>query len=347
MGTKAEINTSLGGIDQIEDRTFGRKYLTVGHAINSGKELFFNFYNFLRDSVEGRRFVFRGLLSKEAQDAAVKYHIPVEAKIPMKLVTGDNNEESAIVYIAKNRHRSPTQGENQKERIKNRTNGRKPIERARDIKTDNEFIPIKNLTPDDSKDLFELWKRFGWKENEIVNFITRVMSGEKNLWFSGVRDIKTGRLVSACNAEAIEFSGIRYIETTEYSTLRYYEGKSLNTTAVSGLIAQVLSDVYYKKNDNLINVITAEFNTSSNSASVGASSGFIIPEVQGVSGILSYNVAVDDGQAPNEVFKNSDKTDRGIPYSMLRDFALGVLPIQNINDLYPEEVVQEIINLYQ
>lgn len=340
-----EINTSLGEVNRPERRSFGREYITFGNAINSGQELVAQSLKFITNTIGARRFVIRGLMSGEAIKAGKKLNLPIEAGIPMNLVTDNNNDDSAIVYIAKNRHQSPRQGQNPREFIKNRRNGRTPLERARSLYRN--FIPSDSLKNQDANQLLNLWERFGWTIDEINNFISRIQNKEPNLWFSGIRDVNTGQLVSVCNAEAIEFAGIKYIETTEYSTHKKYEGQSLSTTAVSALIAQVLRDTFYNKDRNYIPVVTAEFNTSSSSPAVGASSGFIIPEFGESDGILSYNVAVKDGGEPNIVFAKSNKTDRGIPFSMLRDFALAVLPIKNIQQLYPPEVVSEIINFYQ
>jgi hypothetical protein len=290
-----------------------------------------------------RRLVMRSLMSEDAIDFSRKHKLPIEAGIPMSLVTG-NEDGSAIVFIAKNNHPSPRQGNNPREFIKHRGNGRHPIERARGL--DDSLIPTNTLKTNDAEQLFYLWERFGWNWQEIVNFIKRIQNYEKNLWFSGIRDKNSQKLIAVSNAEAIEFAGIRYIETTEYSTDERYEGRGLCTTAVSALIAQILNDTYYNFSDDLIPVITAEFNTSSSSPAVGASSGFVIPDFEGTDNILSYNVGIKDGEKSNEIFRDSGESDRGVPFSQLRDFALAVLPIQNIQTLYPIEVVKEIINLY-
>jgi len=344
MAPIEKINTSLGEVNRAEKRSFGREYITLGKPVNEGRELIADFLKFLPHTIGSRRFVMRGLLSKEAIKTGKKMGLPIEAGIPMSLVTG-NDEGSVIVYIAKNNHRSPRQGENPREYIKSRKNGRTPLERARSL--DKNFIPVNTLKNEDADQLFNLWERFGWTRQEIGNFIDRIQNNEPNLWFSGIRDIKTGQLVSVCNAEAIEFAGIKYIETTEYSTDKNYENRSLSTTAVSALVAHVLKDTFYDPDRTYIPVITAEFNTSSSSPAVGASSGFIIPEFEGTDGILSYNVAVKDNGKSNDIFVNSKKNDRGIPYSLLRDFALAVLPINNIQQLYPPEVVAEIISYNQ
>lgn len=349
MARGAEINTSLGSVDQIEDRSFARKYKTFGLPINTPLEVIMGYREILTQAKKNnsRRAVMRSLMSNDAIDFTLKHDLPIEAKIPMSLITGID-DGSAIVYIARNNHYSPPQGhQNIQEFISQRGNGRKPIERARKMKESKEFDAVKSLNSDNAKDLYLLWERFGWTMDEIDNFITRIQRGDKNLWFSGMKDNNTGHLVSACNAEAIEFAGIRYIETTEYSTLHDYQGRSLNTTAVSGLVAQVLNDAYYNQTDDLIPVIAAEFNTSSDSASVGASAGFVVADEKGKNlGTLLYNVAVEDEQKPNEVFEENGKKERGISFSMLRNFALGIVSKENIENLYPPEVVQEIISYY-
>ena len=181
----------------------------------------------------------------------------------------------------------------------------------------------------------------------IVDFINKIHSGEKNLWFSGVRD-QTGQLVSASQAEAIEFAGIKYIETTEYSTLDGFEKLGLCTASVEALIAQLLQETYYANNavNTLLPVITAEFNTSSTSSAVGANAGFIIPKQGGIPQILSYNVAVVDGSPPNQVAFEQWEDEKEIPLRFLRDFAVAVLPRENIENLYPPDVVNKIISLY-
>lgn len=344
MASGAEINSSLGSVDQIEARSFGRSYKTFGSPINGAVDLIKGYREVLQSAKTNgaRRMVMRGLMSKEAIATSRKYGIPMEAGIPMNLVTG-NDDGSAIVYIARNNHHSPPQGNDPREYIKGRQNRRTPLERAQQLPEN--YQPVNRLNETDAPALFGLWERFGWTMDEIHNFIKRTQVGEKNLWFSGIRDKATGELVVASNAEAIEFAGIRYIETTEYSTKKDYEGQGLCTTAVSALIAQVLKDTKYNPSEDLIPVITAEFNTSSSSPSVGASAGFVIPQFEDTEGILYYNVAVKDDADPNAVF-DSQTNDRGIPYSNLRNFALAVLPIENIDQLYPEAAVNEIINFY-
>lgn len=344
MASGAEINSSLGSVDRFELRSFDRTYKTFGQPINSVDEVVQGYQEMTQHALayKSRRMVMRGLMSREAIAGSRENGLPLEAGIPMSLVTG-NNDGSAIVYIARNNHESPQQGNDPREYIKGRQNRRTPLERAQ--KLPENYQPINRLDEADADALYGLWERFGWTLDEIHNFIKRTQNGEKNLWFSGIKDKTTGELVVASNAEAIEFAGIRYIETTEYSTKDGYEGQGLCTTAVSALIAQVLKETIYNPSDDLIPVITAEFNTSSSSPSVGASAGFVIPQFEDTEGILYYNVAVNDNAEPNTIF-DSETNDRGIPYSNLRNFALAVLPLQNIQELYPESAVNEIINYY-
>lgn len=339
-----KINTSLGRPGESEPRTFGRLYLTMLDPINDFELLLTSLRNLktLADKGQYRRFVLKGLVSREVVNQAKVAQLPIEAIIPLNFVT---SHDSAIVFLAENYHDSPFQGNDPREFITHRKNDKKPLEKVQKV-IENNFALSKNLTENDIEDLFSLWQRFGWSKSEISNFIGKIQRLEKNYWFSGIRDSNSGKLVSASTAEAIEFAGIRYIETTEYSTLDGYEEQGLCTASVAGLIAQILSETYYSNNqDNLTTVITAEFNTSSTSAAIGASTGLIIPKEDGIPQILKYNVGVVDGAPANSVF--SDEVDEnGIPFRFLRDFAVAVLPQENIINLYPQNEVEQIISLY-
>lgn len=336
------INTSLGIPGEPEPRSFGRLYQTLRNPINDFEELSSRF-EALRTSVDGhRRIVLKGLCSNEVLFQAKQQGLPIEAIIPMNLIA---DHDSSIVFLAENYHDSPTQGNDPRELIAHRNNGKKPLEKVQKV-IENNFTLSKNLTENDVEDLFSLWQRFGWSKKEISNFIEKNQRHEKNYWFSGIRDSGSGKLVSASTAEAIEFAGIRYIETTEYSTLGGYEEQGLCTASVAGLIAQVLSETYYSNiQDSSTTVITAEFNTSSTSAAIGASAGLIVPKEDGVPQILKYNVGVEDGKPANSVFSD-EVGENGISFRFLRDFVVAVLPKENIINLYPPEVVKQIINLY-
>lgn len=341
-GIENTINTSVGRPGEPESRSFCRLYQTLRNPINDFEELSTRFET-LRTLVNGhRRIVFKCLCSNEVLSQAKQQELPIEAIIPMNLVAG---HDSAIVFLAENYHKSPSQGNDPREFITHRQNGKKPLAKVQKV-VENNFALSKNLTENDVEDLFSLWQRFGWSKKEISNFIGKIQKHEKNYWFSGIRDSNSGKLVSASTAEAIEFADIRYIETTEYSTLDGYEEQGLCTASVAGLIAQVLSETCYSNNqDSLTTVITAEFNTSSTSVAIGASAGLIVPKEDGVPQILKYNVGVVDGAPANSVF--SDEVDEnGISFRFLRDFAVAVLPQENIINLYPQNEAEQIINLY-
>lgn len=334
------INTSVGRPGEPEPRTFSRLYQTLINPVNELSELSSRFNSLEKLAKGSRRMVLRGLCSNDVLTQAMQTDLPVEAVIPMNLVTDDN---SVIVFLGKNSHDSPLQGRNIQDLIENRNNHKTPLEKIQAIPEG--FNLTNQLNETDAEDLFSLWERFGWDRKQIVNFIQSIQSGQKDLWFSGIRDSSSGRLVAASTAEAMEFAGIKYVETTEYSTLDGFENRGLCTATVIGLVAQVLKDTYYSQ-QSLITVIAAEFNTSSTSSAIGASTGFIIPKINEVPQILSYNVAVVDGEQANPVFENYPQEDRGIPFRFLRDFAVAVLPRDNIINLYPQEVVNQIISLY-
>jgi len=327
-----EINTSLGVPGEPESRTFSRLYQTLANPINEIAELTSGFNRLTSLSSGYRRIVLRCLCSEEVLSQALQADLPIEAVIPMNLVTDDN---SAIVFLGKNYHDSPHQGRNIEELISKRNNHKTPIEKIMAIPEG--FKLTNELRETDVEDLFSLWERFGWNREQIINFI---QSNQDSLWFSAVRDSRSNRLVAASTAEAMEFAGIKYVETTEYSTLDGYGNLGLCTASVAGLVAQVLNS-----QQTSLPVITAEFNTSSTSAAIGASAGFVIPKIDRVPQILSYNVAVTDNAPANPIFEN-ESNNRGIPNGFLRNFAVAVLPRSNIVNLYPPEIVEQIIRLY-
>ncbi|KKP87348.1 MAG: hypothetical protein UX64_C0032G0004 [Microgenomates group bacterium GW2011_GWC2_46_7] len=338
MASSEYTSTGIPGGPEV--RTFGRLYQTVPDSVNDFQILSEKFAS-LRSSANGhRRIVMRALSPNEILNEAIASDLPVEAVIPMSFVTG---HDSSIIFFGENFHPSPRQGT---DIVLNTTIEKKPLEKIESV-IKKGFTLSNKLIESDRENLFNLWNRFGWTIEGIVDFINKIHSGEKNLWFSGVRD-QTGQLVSASQAEAIEFAGIKYIETTEYSTLDGFEKLGLCTASVEALIAQLLQETYYANNavNTLLPVITAEFNTSSTSSAVGANAGFIIPKQGGIPQILSYNVAVVDGSPPNQVAFEQWEDEKEIPLRFLRDFAVAVLPRENIENLYPPDVVNKIISLY-
>ena len=346
MAQREGINTSLGRPgDSPEERSFGRLYHTLDRPVNDYLDLVHHYtqLRLMNKKNPHRRVVLKCLCPGEVIGKAIKDdRIPVEAVIPMNIVTGVPSEDSAIAFISSNSHHSPRQGQHPKEIIVHK-NGKKPIEKIQRI-LNNGFFLSNRLEPEDSQDLLHLWERFGWSQDEVINFIGRIQAQENNLMFSGIRD-GANKLVAVSIAEAVVFAGLRYYETTEYSTHDGFEGQGLCTASVAGLVAQILSTNANEGNEK-IPVVTAEFNTCSTSVLIGASVGLEVPMIDGVPQILSYNVAVNDRSEPNPIFANDDQQDRGIPYRYLRDFAVGVLPKKNIVELYPPEHVERIMDLY-
>ncbi len=337
----SERFTSTGKPGEPEKRSFHRLYQTPLQSVNDIDSLIGG-YSKLKEKSEGlRRIVYKCLCTNEVLNQAIASNLPIEAVIPMSLVTG---HEESIIFIGENFHESPRQG---KGIITNTIIEQNPIDKIRSI-TKKGFSLSNQLLDSDLENLFNLWNRFGWTKEAIADFIKKIQSGEKNLWFSGTRS-QTGQLVSATQAEAVEFAGLRYVETTEYSTLDGFEGNGLCTASVEGLIAQILNDTqYHLENNQIPTVITAEFNTSSTSSAVGANAGYIIPTYhESIPQILSYNVAVIDGQPANKVsFEKWPQNENEIPLHYLRDFAVAILPQKNINRYYSLQDVKSIINLY-
>jgi len=338
---QAEAFTSTGRPGEAEARSFGRYYQTALLPINELPELMQKFDGLRQSSNGYRRLVFRGLVSRNVFEQSIKAGLPVEAAIPMDIVNG---HDDMIVFLAENSHPSPPQGNDITALVDNRNNHKPPMEKISAI-IGKGYRLTKKLKESDQENLFALWNRFGWSREGIVDFIRKIEAGHNNLWFSGIRNA-AGEIIAASQAEAIEFAGIKYIETTEYSTLDGFEGQGLCTASVSGLIAQLLAETEYSASNNgNLTVIAAEFNTSSTSAAVGASAGIIVPEVQGVDQILKYNVGVVDGAGSNGIFE-SEADENGIPFRFLRNFAVAVLPKENIASYYSPQQVETVINLF-
>jgi hypothetical protein len=324
-----------------EIRQYGRLYQTYPEIIFN-TDTIIQKYSYLKQRAEAgyhRRIVFRCVCPNEIVTELLEKGAPIEAIIPLNLINGEN---ASIVFVGENFHPSPLPTVNFEiphQSIK------RPIEKIGTI-LQKGFKLSSQVDENDGENLYALWKKFGWSEEGIIDFIKRIKSGDRNLYFSGVRD-HNGRLGSASQAEKIEFAGLTYIETTEYSTLDGYEGNGLCTASVQGLIAQLLWQNYYSSNGNRPPVITAELNTDSTSPLVGISSGFIFPQFhEKIPQILRYNVAVLDGSPPNNLNLDRWKTQNEIAPEYLRSFLVAFLPFYQIELLYPPQGVETIISFY-
>jgi hypothetical protein len=326
-----------------EIRQYGRLYQTYPKTIFDTYTIIQK-YRYLKQRAEAdyhRRIVFRCVCPNEIVTELLEENIPVEAIIPLNLI---NEESASILFIGENFHPSPLPTVNIEIPCQS---SKKPIEKIETI-LQKGFKLSNKVDEDDCKNLYDLWKKFGWSEEGIIDFINRIKNEDASLYFSGVRD-DDNQLISACQAEVIEFAGLTYIETTEYSTLDGYNGNGLCTVSVQGLIAQLLWQNYYLSNRNYPPIITAELNTDSTSPLVGISSGFIFPQFnEKIPQILSYNVAVLDGSPPNNLNLDqwNNQNDVSVDYNYLRNFLVAFLPLYQIELLYPPQEVETIISFY-
>ena len=354
---KSEILTSMGtaGLPDY-NRSEGRAYQTLPNVVDSWDEIVAA-YNTLRCEAQRRgrrRFVLRAECSENVDvvsDEALP--VPVEVVLPLRLVRPENHGN--IIYAAENFHNSHVHGNYedlasfwfQHNELGNLA--KTPLDRLR--KLDDSFRLTNKLDQGDADDLYQLWKPFRWTRIGIEKFIQQRAD---NMWFSGVRDQHTGRLVSACMGESLSFGSILAVEGTEYSTLPEYGGKGLCTAAVIGLNAQILNDTVNDRGEYPI--IIAEFNLASRSDMVGYAAGMHLPNLLDPFSpmqVLKKNVSVLDGLGPNDVKWGELGEQRGhfrdafrTTYRYWRDFVPGVLPLHNIKKYYDENQRKEILDIF-
>lgn len=175
------------------------------------------------------------------------------------------------------------------------------------------------LPPQAHSQLLELWgTTFGWDEAGITNFAGRLAAqqvsppAERQLWFSGLA--YEGQIVSAAMAERLDLPGreqpLSLVESTEWRTLRAFQGRGLLPRTLLGLHDQVLR--HYAQHDLGQPLIYAECNFTSRSDR----SGFIAG--------MRY---LPHDLAPQMAIQNVTVADEILPPS-LRDFTVMRVPAQ-------------------
>lgn len=344
------------------NRSEGRAYFTTNERFTSVQKLLTTYHDFEHEAFHPpldqpertarRRSVFRTRCSEMvAQELMTRTDLPLEVCYPLGLI--HPGETDFLIMLGKNIHDSEVpewlnvydywkQGDELSTR---------PMDRVANLQKD--FVFTRNLTHDDAESLANIWKPFGWSLSGVTAFIDNISHNSK-AWFAGVRNSE-GKLVSAAMGEALNFANMTLVEGTEYGTLPEYEGHGLCTANIVTLHAQILQDLLYKQ--GIIPIITSEFDMSSRSDIVGKKTGMTIPMVDGVAGleespiqVLRYNVSVLDRQLPNNLswrdlgserhkFKESYRTF----HRYWRNFIVGILPSQSINEYYSEEMVNNIL----
>lgn len=372
MASKIESKqvTSVGRAGERNyTRSDGRAYWTLDEVCSSAQSLIHQFEDFQTKSLEHqrRRTVMRVRCTEQVfQELTAQNSLPVEVAIPLNLV--DNTTSDYVLIIAQNQHDSavPEWPEVYDFWSKPKEIRLTPVQRVERIHNSGKYQLCSTLTLEDAERLQQIWAPFGWDLDGVIDFINELPSS-KTKWFSGVRDIKTHKLVSACMGELLEFAGIRYVETTEYGTYvsqsyglrsrenqngsqNNYEGQGLCTAVVSALHAQILRDTLYT--DNIPVLIGAELNMTSRSDVLARNLGYTAPGVEnnrtlpGPIQVLRYNVAVEDRGEPNHLQPHTQNSSwRTENYQYWRNFIMGVLPRNTIDTYYSPEQVQHILHM--
>lgn len=362
MTTQKEIVSNGPGANnpegQILFRNEGRAYWSYETRVENFWELNAAYRNWLATSKENgrRRTVLRVRCSQEVVDRLLESDLPREVIVPLNTIWPESTDY--LVVLGENVHPSEVPEWSEVYNYWQHPNGshKRPMDRITNA-TQNEGFQITNvLTLDDVPQLQEIWRPFGWSEQAVISFVNTYRDNPK-LWFSGVRDPRTGQLVSACEAELANLAGISLVEGTEYGTLPGYEGMGLCTAAVTALHAQVLRDTFYQT--GVAPLIMAEFNMTSRSDVVGRHAGITIPLVENTPGldntpiqVLRMNVPVLDRLTPNNISYRGlgDKKDhyrdayRHTYHRYWRNFIVGTLPLSSIEANYSAEQVETILS---
>ena len=365
IGLTAEhaLPTSVGtaGIDFL--RSFGRAYFNVEQRIADQTVFQHTYETFTKESLEHgrRRHVFRARVSEEVGAVVENGNYPLEVALPLHAI--DDATTDHIIVVADDIEsisvpewnavyqywRSPFTHDMSFDRMT----------RAVDH-GGTQFHLTNQPNEQDIDTLAKLWFAFGWTRPQISDYVQARSFDTGSAWFSGVRDRTTNQLVAACCGEQLNLSGVSIVESTEWATAAGYEGHGLCQASVTGLIAQILADTEYAGRGTPL--IMGEFNMTSRADMVARSVGMTIPYVEGVHGlentprqVMRQNVSVFDRHPRNNrSFSSLQESERvwfrdayrGVPYTYLRNFIVGMLPKSRINTLYTKNAVENILSMY-
>ncbi len=339
-------------------RSYGRAYQTLTNIVTLPEDLIYQYRQLTEGAKEHgrRRWVLRARCTPNVVEAIKSEGLPLEAQIPLSYIDEDSPDSIVIMADAIHSQSIPELDEvNSYWRNPNYKNGRTPKDRLMEAVV-NGYKVIDSPDQRDVSDLQKIWWPFGWKKEQVIQFIES-FNGKRveNLWFSGIRDGESGRLISACMAEALSFAGIQYVESTEYGTLPSYQGQGLCTAAVVALNSQIL-DYYYRcglsTKELLVN---AEFNMTTRSDVVGRHAGLIVPAIENTTEntslqVLRRNVAVLDGYDRNDVRWYNLDGQKALyagaysnPHCFWRNFIVGILPQSAIQQFYNPDATQQMV----
>jgi hypothetical protein len=352
--------SSVGKAGEFEQRSNGRGYLTESHVITSETD-FMAAWEAVRRRCQNeslRRAVYRAVVSESvAQELIRNQNIPLEVIVPLSDV--DTNRTDYLVMVAENAHHSSvekwpevfgffaTQSETRSPSVQ-----LQEVLNITDQLNQARFALVSTPELQDAQDLAVLWFPFGWTLGESGTKAFIEGFAESGIYFSGIRDMTTGRLVAACIAEQLTIAGQVVVESTEWGVNPNYRGHRLGTAAVAFLNAQILHRTY--QNNDPLPLIFAETNASSGAYRVAAHVGMRPPLWQLATPqtpiqMIRQNVDVWDGQglSPSSPDQASPQyqTSFGENYAAWRDFVFCRLDQATIATHYSPEQVTAIMNL--
>lgn len=347
--------TSTGKIGLDLERSDGRAYLTMSEIVTNPADLISAYAELAEQSEQHgrRRMVLRARCSQDVF-LALSENEPdaFEVAIPSHLF--DEGTDDFLIVMGANVHPSPVREWDAVYQYWESQNGqsRSPLQIVEQLSS--RFQLVQTFKEEDVSELRKLWNAFGWSKEGLMQLQHNIGDG---ITFSGVRDAKTGKIVSATMGEILSVAGVNLAETTEYSTDPNYRKLGLCTASVIGLSAQLLN-----KLESLggVPLIFAELNMSSRSDIVARHAGFTFPDVEGISGltaprqVLRANVAVLDGMPVNNLNwrelglnKNAYKAAFAFPHRYTRNFVAGTLTAESIRMNYSGAERARILARYE
>ncbi len=184
-----------------------------------------------------------------------------------------------------------------------------PWERIMNLRSEG-FRFISRFSQQRIPEVLSLWRdSFEWDESGVTKLQKDLEanharhSSRRSLWFSGVVDPRTDRLVALATAERLDMplhgqQAIPIVESTEWRRADDVSRHGLVAGAVSHLNTQILTDL-----DGQRPTVIAETNYRSGAHHVGFAAGMDVAprEIHGrpVSQMLIQNVRVGDGYVPD------------------------------------------------
>lgn len=368
-----EIVENTGSIGQDFDRSYARSYWTWEHGVIScPAQASDAFHHFLEASWDRgkRRTVFRAPMTGDVvgqlcRDESTRNYLEAAIPIPEKTI-GENG--LYLVTMAQNRP-VYSQVENIAQVMFYWTGIRKTdISPAKRVLNHIEqgWIMTNKIENSDLSSLYNLWKPFEWKEEQIrimqksITEQSNRGTNKRTLWFAGIRNPESGILISAAMAERLdgdipidEERKLIFIEGTEYATDPNFEGQGHASATIAYLHQQVINDVVY--GTGRYPLIIAEFDISSRSDIVGGHAGMIVPVDGSIPNTLRDNVVVLDRRNPNGILFHRQlskaweqnpnmKKAYKFPFRYLRNFVVGYLPSESIDGLYSESDVINVLH---